>query len=69
MSEWKPIETAPRDGTKVLAWRNGALEILRWDHIKVGPLMAGWWFVGDRAVVDRDAQPTHWMPLPAPPTE
>jgi hypothetical protein len=56
---WQPIDTAPRDGTRVLM---------------CGPLdrMAVGWFNDDcdgRAMWDWDADgvPTDWMPLPAPP--
>jgi hypothetical protein len=55
---WLPIETAPRDGTKILlagSWLSGT-----WD-IDVGHyLVTRFNFCGE-------TQPTHWMPLPEPP--
>jgi hypothetical protein len=57
---WQPISTAPKDGTEVLVY------VPR----RLGPLFAGasnttgiqWW---SRNL--GDVQPSHWMPLPAPP--
>jgi hypothetical protein len=55
--DWQPIETAPRDGTSVLAvWAYGAHEVVRW---------CGWW---DANGFTRP-EPTHWLPLPPPPKE
>lgn len=63
--EWLPIEDAPRDGNSVLIYSPDASG----DGIMVG-IYSGW--VEDYWVdaVDGgliDAEPTHYMPLPAPP--
>jgi hypothetical protein len=54
---WRPIETAPKDGTRVLLhghWAN--------DHI--GDFRFGYWFTDDGTQLNH---PTHWLPLPLPP--
>lgn len=70
--EWQPIETAPKDGTRILVWDNGCwparwLEEAEHGHGELGP---GWqifeceldvWYA---LCADN---PTHWMPLPEPP--
>ena len=81
MSEWQPIETAPRDGTWILATRKGEEFFkCRWmtaytlaeeyggsacDYIQAC------WDDGDIQTCwddgDNEATPTHWMPLPDPP--
>ena len=61
---WQPIETAPKDGRKILGFDPSLLGIViaEWDR-------AGWY-------VDRGSQDglgfentplTHWAPLPDPP--
>lgn len=68
MSDWQPIDTAPKDGTHVL---------LVWPTS--GPLV-GYWFGGDGARGEcappgwrgaeyhsRLVPPTHWLPLPERP--
>ena len=58
---WRPIETAPRDGTEVLANTSGlGRVVVYWDDEE------SQWGTG-LGYLDRDA-PTHWMPLPLPPT-
>lgn len=68
--DWQPIETAPKDGTRILAFmvdraeiRKGfppaeldGIDVIYWSTIHNG----GW-------VSHRFGSPTHWMPLPEPP--
>ena len=82
MMDWQPIETAPRDGRDLLLWtdtRHSAdlagylatggehfaeVQLGFWEDAVDSPMRterAGW-----RA--PRIGEPTHWMPLPAPPT-
>ena len=69
MNTWQPIETAPNDGTDILiggdySYAGGVLQAY-WGHThRKGDESWGW--------VDMEGDtynPTHWMPLPAPPTE
>lgn len=75
---WRDISSAPRDGTRFLGLTRFGVEMVKWcDGARAdnyGP-HAGW--IG----VEQDSsclpagqlrtksqhQPTHWMPLPAPP--
>ena len=68
MSEWQPIETAPKDGTPVLLFarsKNATAPV-----ILVGRYLAdhGGWiestFTPNSPV---GVVPYYWMPLPAPP--
>lgn len=72
--EWQPIETAPKEplyedgedryGQRILIWARGYDE----------PMRARWWYRTDSEasnfIVDAGwaAFPTHWMPLPPPPS-
>lgn len=64
---WKPIETAPKDGAFILAYWDEATyphdienryEIVRW-------INGEWRNENDEDLI----KPTHWMPLPDPPKE
>lgn len=67
MDKWQPIETAPKDGTEILGWVYGE----RWavckyhknSMFKVEGFATYGWDDGYEW-----ADPTHWMPLPDPPT-
>ena len=63
-TSWQPIETAPKDRTKILLnipddsdGTKGAIVIARWNKLENEFTYAGYAF--DTA--------THWMPLPEPP--
>lgn len=74
LQAWQPIETAPRDGTKILVFTAiGDVEIgqwctTEWDRYELHD--------ADRNLYTRRVDihefwnnnfPTHWMPLPEPP--
>lgn len=56
-TQWRPIETAPKDGTHVLAFHNGPIWTVWWSDTQM-------WHDSN----DYDYRPTHWMPLPNPPS-
>lgn len=73
MSEWKPIDTAPKDGTPVLvvlpAYRPEIDDRMMLTAVYFGQKW-GWETTvkndnGDPIPVED--KPTHWMPLPEPP--
>lgn len=64
MGEWQPIETAPKDGTLILVF---PFDVVCWQI--TGDL--GYWFADRVSEIDGDyleEYPTHWMPLPNPPS-
>ena len=68
--EWRPIETAPRDGTRIDIWgTNPDGSGCRVANVCWGPVAD--WMGRERADWQHyhvDAfTPTHWMPLPSPP--
>lgn len=64
-ANWQPIETAPKDGTRIDVWRRGErLTDVFWSDEEE------WWsYMGDTYPIPLAASPapTHWRPLPAPP--
>ena len=72
MSEWRPIETAPKD-VRILGYHPAGSFGNGYDYpAAIG--IASWW-KGDKLNTPRwcldpgVVYPTHWMPLPAPPDE
>ena len=68
MMEWQPIETAPKDGSVIIVWYFSPL-FARWCYVGKGE-KKGWasqdyWLSDDF----EEYKPTHWMPLPQPPTK
>ena len=67
--KWLPIETAPKhDGAVIWAYSDGEQARMRWCVTPDGDL----WIWDDEILSDAEPdplQPTHWMPLPPPPTD
>lgn len=65
MTEWQPIETAPKDGSKILAWfADGDYSIIYW-----GAYDGSWVQSLPGLGSDSGYSPDtfiHWMPLPEP---
>ena len=69
---WQPIETAPRDGTRILATGGGLggeVDAVKYnDHV-------GCWDSAEYTLDDRDdesdgyCRPTRWRRIPTPPAE
>ena len=67
MSEWQPIETAPKDGTMFLGARAGHVWV-RVSFWRKTDKRFGWH--GAQSMKTEVAnQPTHWMHLPEPPRQ
>jgi hypothetical protein len=72
MSEWRDIETAPKDGSRILVWGEGEMLAVIWSYYwpsmtaKRGTEEPGWvTFTGDIGPL---IIASHWMPLPTPPS-
>lgn len=73
--EWRPIESAPRDGTEFLAFEAGEGAPDIWPNMmavgfiqKIGE--HEYFYVAHYAGHEAEfmiEKPTHWMPLPEPP--
>lgn len=79
MSEWQPIKTAPRDGTRIIlyqagegvdfaVWEDTSYET--WERIsetqkELVSITEGHW---ESSILSMWA-PTHWMPRPKPPKD
>jgi hypothetical protein len=65
---WRPIRTAPTDGTLILLY---ILNAFGFDHVKVGFVKGAvaWsrYFDGEALGEISESGATHWMPLPATP--
>lgn len=61
--EWKPIETAPKDGTEIIAYCSDSMGGFISVALCILIDMRLTWVRHGRYVCN----PTHWMPLPPPP--
>ncbi len=72
VTDWQPIETAPRDGADILLLRLSEGNGLFWvgshtlhEYFRNGVRESGhesWGYPGMNSL---DVKPTHWMPLPS----
>lgn len=64
---WRPISTAPKDGTQILAFARAEpvfefMAVAQWAEANEAlGSVAGWFW-------PYAIRPTHWQPLPPPPT-
>lgn len=70
--EWQPIETAPRDGTKILIWSTpGGGYFIVIPHVEYDEpredFTERWTWKESAGMYGIRA--THWMPLPDPPNK
>ena len=75
---WMPIESAPKDGTRVLLWIVPRED--SWGTVEPSAVIGDWvvWLDREHRAGMRDGwswygsaqcEPTHWRPLPSPPKE
>jgi hypothetical protein len=57
---WQPIITAPKDESRILAFFSDP-----YPFMQILPARGAWWRINPC----REIIPTHWMPLPAPPSQ
>lgn len=69
--QWQPIETAPKDGTAILVYDEGAA-LVTWEVYRRHQEEHADWCLMDSWQDEQGGystvnHPTHWMPLPEPP--
>lgn len=68
LNPWRPIETAPKDGTWILVPYPHFLRDDTFDGFEI--MIVKWKGVGwDTGAWMLHRDPQHWLPLPAPPSE
>lgn len=63
---WQSIETAPKDGTPILAFWFFS-DSISGDNYGVAEFRDGEWRPADPCDNSEWCEPSHWMPLPEPP--
>ncbi len=71
--EWQPIETAPRDGSEIIAFgiKRGdygyTSDEETWTGVRWSNESKCWLETKPATRYSNGFKPTHWMPLPPPP--
>lgn len=66
LGAWLPIATAPKDGSRILVFEGGEVQIVAWRAMHCG--REDWGLDdGESVYCEGEFRPTHWMPLPEPP--
>ena len=63
VSDWQPIDTAPKDGTLILGYEDlggGVYRETKWEERRWV-----WYEIIDG--YDAEWNPSHWVPMPPPP--
>lgn len=63
MSEWQPIESAPKDGKPIIVLDDGDVRVAAWSG------MLGKFSGTGGNIFNYCENATHWMPLPTPPEQ
>lgn len=69
VTEWQPIDMAPKDGTLVDVWAKGLFSSARFTSVKYRSRMADWQLPNGDYLRMRKFVATHWMPLPPAPVD
>jgi hypothetical protein len=68
LTGWQPIETAPKDGTRFIAWHEGRSGFFHWQGNDGTNRPVGWRDDFIYVYPEGDLNgPTHWQPLPEAP--
>lgn len=62
LNDWQPIETAPKDGTRVLLWCTVNRGVYAGFYTTGARRRRGFWEDGEYKLA-----PSHWQPSPPPP--
>lgn len=63
---WHPIESAPKDGSRILVIMDGKVKIASWETQNYNMKPRPYWKTEGQILqsIDRSNQPVKWMPLP-----
>jgi hypothetical protein len=82
MTQWQPIDSVPHDETVILANFDAMCLLTGAPHVWTATYVTKWqtldgdtadsdemWCECSYAATNDNGEPTHWMPLPPPPTQ